>query len=172
MGRFRAIFVVTSLSLLASCGSLSDLLRPAPEGGMDTSEAYLRGGPNTQIEMGADEETMLERYSALQRARTELDDLLKEEKAFNEQLSTRMAQTEEELDEERRMRVAAEQEMERLSQRARDLEAKVLSMSIDRAKLEQELLLLRISSLQRELDDMNAATAAADAVSPGPLGGR
>ena len=57
-----------------------------------------------------------------------------------------------------------------LAQQMRDLQAKVLSMNVERARLEQDLLLLRISSVQRQLAELEGTTS--EATNPAPGYGR
>lgn len=157
--------------LLPGCKSISDLwTAPGRESPADPSTAYLRGGPNTTVELGSDEETMLESFHGLTKVNVQLDAKIKELESYGEAQTTKLNRTQQDLDQERRMRVSSEAETERLAQQMRDLQAKVLSMNVERARLEQDLLLLRITSVKRQLAELERTTA--EATSPAPGYGR
>jgi chromosome segregation ATPase len=138
------------------------LSSPAKEGPIDPSANYLRGGPNTEVELGADEQAMLESYSGLTKLKTQLETKIQELESHAEIQATRLTRTEESRDQEQHLRLGAEKEVERLAKQVGDLQAKVLSMSVERARMEQELLRMRIQSLNTQLAELQSqATEAA-----------
>jgi len=167
----KLMLILPLIVLLSSCGTITDLLSsPGKEKVSDPSEAYLRGGPNTEVELGSDEETMLESFHGLTKVKIQLDSRIKELESEVEAQTTTLNRTHLELNQERRLRVSSEAEANRLAQQTRDLQAKVLSMNVERARLEQDLLLLRISSVQRQLAELEGDPA--EAASPAPGYGR
>ncbi len=162
-------FAILSLAvLLSGCSTITDLLSsPGKEKAADPSAAYLRGGPNTEVELGSDEETMLESFHGLTKVKIQLDARIKELESYSESQTAKLNRTQQDLDRERRLRVGSEAESDRLAQQMRDLQAKVLSMNVERARLEQDLLLLRISSVQRQLAELEGTTAEATSPTPG-----
>ncbi len=70
------------------------------------------------------------------------------------------------LQKEKALRAQAEAETEQLRQRRRDLEARILSLSIEKAKLEQQNLLAKIDALQQTLDQ-SPTEAVEAAAAPG-----
>lgn len=163
--------ILSMAVLLSGCSAITDLLSsPGREDATDPSAHYLGGGPNTEVELGADEETMLESFHGLTRVKIQLDAQIKELEAYGESQTAKLNRTQQDLDRERRLRVSSEAESERLAQQMRDLQAKVLSMNVERARLEQDLLLLRISSVQRQLAELEGN--AAEAAGPAPGYGR
>jgi len=138
------------------------LSSPSKEQQSDPSANYLRGGPNTEVELGADEQAMLESYSGLTKLKTQLETKIKELESHAETQRSRLTRTEEERDQERHMRLGAEQEGARLASQVSDLQAKVLSMNVERARLDQEILTMRIRSVTMQLAELEAqATEAA-----------
>ena len=90
-------------------------------------------------------------------------------------LPVRVATLERELAEERARRTACDGEVARLQTRVHDLEARVLSLTLERAALEQEALRLRIEALRAELARLGVRAAEPGAREPAsgpPSGGR
>ena len=163
--------ILSMAALLSGCSMITDLLSsPGREKATDPSSTYLRGGPNTEIEMGSDEETMLESFHGLTKVKIQLDARIKELESYGEAQTAKLNRTQQDLDQERRLRISSEAESNRLAQQMRDLQAKVLSMNVERARLEQDLLLQRISSVRRQLAELEAN--AAEATNPTPGYGR
>lgn len=159
--KFFAILLCTLT--LSGCGMVADFLSsPSKEEPVDPAAKYLRGGPNTEVELGADEQAMLESYSGLTKLKTQLETRIQELEAHAEIQTSRLTRAEEARDQEQHLRLGAEKEVERLAKQVGDLQAKVLSMSVERARMEQELLRMRIQSLNTQLAELQSqATEAA-----------
>ncbi|MCA8943091.1 MAG: hypothetical protein KDB80_11065 [Planctomycetes bacterium] len=156
----RNLIGLTAIMLLCSCSWIEGLVRsPGEESPATTEQSYLQAGPNTDIELGQDERTLLEDYKKLNDTKIQLETKLGELTAENEQLRAQLGRTEKERDQFRNHFSVAEQDGERLTQRARDLEAKVLSLNIEKTVLEQELLRMRISSLRQQYESLVSAPA-------------
>ena len=158
------LFVTSVLILtLGGCTWLDDMMRrPSEEHPSTTENSYLQAGPNTDIELGQDERTLLEDYKKLNDTKISLETKLAEYEAENEQLRADLSRTEQERDKARNHLTVSEQDTTRLNQRARDLEAKVLSLNIEKTVLEQELLRLRITSLRQQYEQIMTAPAMPD----------
>lgn len=154
--------------LLASCSLFGG--SPEPEPPVALEDSYLQGGPNTEVELGSGERTLLEDYRRLDQTRLELETRVGELRAENKELRDLLAETEGERDHERQVRVGSEQEFERIASKARGYQAKLLSMSIHKSRLEQEVLRLRISMLERQLDSITVSPE--ETASPAPLGSK
>lgn len=150
---------------LTSCGMFDNIgTRTKEEAPVAAEQSYLQGGPNTEIELGQDERTLLEDYKKLNDTKIQLETQLGEVRTENEQLKSHLRRAEEERDQFRNHLAGSNQEGERISQRARDLEAKVLSLNIEKTLLEQELLRFRISSLRQQYDELVALPSTTDGV--------
>jgi hypothetical protein len=93
---------------------------------------------------------------------------LEEVLAENRNLKANLSGESDSLQRERTLRVQAEAEVQSLQQRQRELEAQILGLGIEKARLEQEQILGKIADLQRSLEEMTPATTDAAA----PPGGR
>jgi hypothetical protein len=87
--------------------------------------------------------------------------------AENQNLKNNLQNEGSSLAQEKALRVQAEAETELLRQRRRDLEARILSLSIEKAKLEQLNLLAKIDNLRRSLEPATTGTTEAAAPPPG-----
>jgi hypothetical protein len=153
--------LASCFALLASCSAMHDqMTQPAEEPPLQPEDSYLqRGGVSNQLDLGPDQRLLLDEFTALKAAKINLETRMSEIEAANESLRASLRQTEEERDKERRLRAGAEAEVERLSATLHEREAKLLNLSIEKAKLNQDNLLLRIASLQRQLDEIEASAA-------------
>ncbi len=164
----KLIAILLVSTLLSSCGMVAEFFSsPAKERPVDAAANYLRGGPNTEVELGADEQAMLESYSSLTKLRTQLETKIQELESHSGIQATRLARAEEARDQEQHLRLGAEQEVARLAKQVGDLQAKVLSMNVERARQEQELLRLRIQSLNSQLAELQSQATEAAAPPPG-----
>ncbi len=153
---------IIALGMFSSCSMFTDVFTTAgEEEHPNETESYLSTGPNTDIELGQDERTLLEDFKQLNDQKVVLETQLSELKSENEQLRSQLHRAETERDQFRNNLAASSADGERVGQRARDLEAKVLSLNIEKTLLEQELLRLRISSLRQQYEDLVAVPTSA-----------
>ena len=146
---------VLGCATLGGCSLFSGgFNRPAAEAPVDTTETYLSvgDGPQSEVELGPGQQTLMEHFIEERGAKVELEQRVKELEASNAQLRSTLAQTEEERNQARTLGAGAEAELERLRGQLRDHESKVLNLTLENARLEQQLLKLRIASLQGQLD--------------------
>ena len=157
---------------LGACSALKEaLMQPSPEPDVAKQESYLSqgaGAARNQIDLGPDQQTLLEGFTKLKRDYFELKSKLEQVEAHNEQLRLRLTTTEKNLSTEMSKRAVAEAEAVRFKNEIRKRDAEFLSLSIKKAKRDHEYYALRVAALKDQLDSLNAAAYEANA----PVGGR
>ena len=156
---------------LGACSALKEaLLRPSPEPDVAKQETYLSqgAGARNQIDLGPDQQTLLEGFTKLKHDYFELKSKLEQVEAHNEQLRVRLTSTEKDLSTEMSKRAVAEAEAVRFKNEIRKRDAEFLSLSIKKAKRDYDYYALRVAALKDQLDSLNAAAHEANA----PMGGR
>ena len=156
-------------ALFAACKSAPLGYEPKPEDPLDGYKGSLReAGANTEVDWGPKQEYLLSGYTTL---RDQHDKLQKEFKALQEEsanLKLRLTGEGDSLARERTVRAQAEAEVVSLQGKRRELEARLLSVGIEKTKLEQAALLAKIADLQRALEPAPTPTD----VPAAPPGGR
>ncbi len=154
----------------SACESSPIGYEPRAEDPLDGYKGTLQqAGANTEVDWGPKQEFLLSGYTTL---RDQHDKLQKEHKKLqddNANLTLRLSGEGESLTRERTLRAQAEAEVTSLQTKRRELEARILSIGIEKAKLEQAALLAKIADLQRQLEP--AQTPAVDTPAA-PHGGR
>jgi hypothetical protein len=146
-------------AVLGACSLFSKAMaRPAAEPPVDSSETYLSigDGPQSEVDLGPGQKTLMEEFVAVQTAKLALEQRVKELEATNEALRATLAQTQEERDKERTHGAGTQAELERLRDTLQQRDSKILDLTLDKARIEQEMLKLRIASLQGQLEQMGA----------------
>ncbi len=145
--------------LFTACKSTPLGYEPKPEDPLDGYKGTLQeAGANTEVDWGPKQEYLLSGYTTL---RDQHDKLQKEFKAMQEEnanLKLRLTGEGDTLARERTLRAQAEAEVVSLQGKRRELEARLLSVGIEKAKLEQAALLAKIADLQRALEPAPAPT--------------
>jgi len=157
-----------TLLLLAGCQSASELIyEPKASDPLDGYEGSLaQAGINTEMDWGPKQNLLLSEFKTLKETHARLEKRLEQVLAENQNLKNNLQSEGSSLAQEKALRAQAEAETELLRQRRRDLEARILSLSIEKAKLEQLNLLAKIDNLRRSLEP--ATTGAAEAAAPPP----
>jgi septal ring factor EnvC (AmiA/AmiB activator) len=168
--RFVPLAAVLAGLLLGGCRSASDLLfEPKATDPLDGYEGSLaQAGISTELDWGPKQSLLLSEFKALKETHVRLEKRLEEVLAENQNLKNQLANEGSSLQQEKALRAQAEAETELLRQRRRELEARILSLSIEKAKLEQLNLLAKIDSLRRSLAPNEPSTAEAAAPPPEP----
>ena len=166
MNGSRAILLATLC--LGACTSPDLIYEPRPDDPLDGYKGNLaEAGVNTEMDWGPKQEYLLSGFKALRDEHALLqkrfDDLLAE----NQNLKVRLNGEGDALAREKAQRVQSEAEAESLRSKRRELEARILSLGIEKAKLEQQALLGKIADLQRSLEAIEPPAEAAP-----PAGGR
>jgi chromosome segregation ATPase len=160
--------VVVVLALVASgCQAFTDrMTTPAPEPPVETKDGHLttHGGVATDLARGPDQQSLYATYVQLQDVARRLETEVSSLKAELAGVRASRDRAEEELDKERRLRTGAEADGERHIRLLREREAKVLALTTERVRSQQEILRLKIAALQQQIDAIDAAEAAAEPI--------
>lgn len=170
MSRARVLMAAgLVLALLGGCQSASELIfEPKASDPLDGYEGSLaQAGINTEMDWGPKQNLLLSEFKTLKETHTRLERRLEQVLAENQNLKNNLQNEGSALAQEKALRAQAEAETELLRQRRRDLEARILSLSIEKAKLEQLNLLAKIDNLRRSLEPATTGTAEAAAPPPG-----
>lgn len=163
--RSAALLLAALLPLLGGCRSASELIfEPEVTDPLDGYAGSLaQAGINTEMDWGPKQNLLLSEFKALNETHVQVERRLQQVLTENQNLQNQLADQGTSLQQEKALRAQAEAETEMLRQRRRELEARILSLSIEKAKLEQLNLLAKIDELRRSLDEgeRNAAEAAA-----------
>jgi chromosome segregation ATPase len=156
------------VSLFASCRAATGLfIDPPAKDPLDGYEGSLaEAGINTEMDWGPKQNLLLSQFQTLKEAHKRLEDRVEKLLAENQNLTSRLSSESGSLQKEKTLRAQAEAETEQLRQRRRDLEARVLGLSIEKAKLEQANLKARIDQLSASMDQNSSAPAEAAATPP------
>ncbi|MDA7494601.1 hypothetical protein N8467_00885 [bacterium] len=159
--KLRNLIVIPLLALM-SCETASNLVfEPEPSDPLDGYEGSLaQAGINTDMDWGPKQSLLLDKYKTLLETHSQLKKDHEESLRINQNLQSQLHSEQAALTQEKSSRAQSEAETERLRQRNRDHEAKILSLSIEKAKLEQTQLRALIADLQ---ETVNAQAAEATA---------
>lgn len=165
-----ASFVLLSLSFaaLAGCRAASGMLfEPAATDPLDGYKGSLaEAGINTEMDWGPKQNFLLTEFKTLKETNKKLEDRVAELAEENRTLTSRIANESGSLQKEKALRAQAEAETEQLRQRRRDLESRILGLSIEKAKLEQANLKHKIDALSTAIEQANTTPADAAATPP------
>ena len=155
--------------LLAGCQSASELIfEPKASDPLDGYQGSLaQAGINTEMDWGPKQNLLLSEFKTLKETHARLEKRLDQVLAENQNLKNNLQNEGSALATEKAQRAQAEAETELLRQRRRELEARILSLSIEKAKLEQLNLLAKIDGLRRSLEPATTNTTEAAAPMPG-----
>ncbi len=164
--RFSHLPVLACL-VFGSCSYAKDLWEePEPEDLMTDTPYLERGGSSIEIDWGEGQPTLLNRLSALQEENSELKQRLASAQANRERLDASLEETRKQIDTERNLRSQADADSDSLRGSRRELEAKILSLSVAMARLEQENLLLHIDRVTENLESLRASPPGGEAAPP------
>jgi hypothetical protein len=158
------------LALLTGCRTATDLVyEPKPDDPLDGYAGSLaQAGINTEMDWGPKQNLLLSEFKTLKEQHTSLERRLDDLLAENQNLKTQLNNEGVSLQKEKALRVQAEAETDLLRQRVREREARILSLSIEKAKLEQQTLLGKIDALRLALEP--PAAGVLDAAAKPPAG--
>tara|TARA_R110002072_G_scaffold174303_5_gene329512 strand:+ start:9647 stop:10147 length:501 start_codon:yes stop_codon:yes gene_type:complete len=164
--KWRYLIAVPLLTF-ASCETATNLvLGPEPADPLDGYEGSLaQAGINTDMDWGPKQSLLLSNYKTLLEQHSQLKKDYEELIATNQNLQSQLGGEQSALSLEKGMRAQAEAETNRLRQTNRNHEAKILSLSIEKAKLEQESLRRQIAALEETIT-ASGSTAEATATPP------
>lgn len=158
-------------SCCAGCGTV-DAILAGEEDPVAAEESYLEtGGPRSEVKLGRDQKLLLEDFVALRAEKARLEKRISELETSVENLRASLEHAERERDEAHRQHAADAAELERLRQLLHDREARILTLALERAKQDQEVLKLKIAGMERLLEDLEGVSASTGAAAP-PRTGR
>ncbi len=133
----------------AGCETANNMLfEPAINDPNDGFEGNLsQAGISTEMDWGEGQASLLSAYKKLNERHRLLEQESEELRAQNQNLQSKLTSVQTELEEEKGLRVQAESQLALKSQDVRRREAKILTLSIEKAKLEQERLQQKINAL-------------------------
>lgn len=165
-----ALLVAAALAAvtLGACRSAANLfVEPSPTDPLDGYKGVLaETGNRTEMDWGPKQELLLDKFTALTESKRQLEKRCSELEATNQNLQSQLGDEGKLLAKEKALRAQAEAETEQLRERRRELEARILSLSIEKAKLEQAALHGKIQQLSASLETLNAT--AVEAAAPPP----
>jgi chromosome segregation ATPase len=168
--RWFAVPIALALCLCACQNAAELLYEPKPEDPLDGYEGSLaQAGINTEMDWGPKQNLLLSEFKTLKEEHARLQKRLDQILAENQNLKAQVKGESDSLQKEKTLRTQAEAETELLRQRRRDLEARILSLSIEKAKLEQQGLYAKIELLKQTLDQAAPDSIEAAATPPGRL---
>lgn len=160
--------IVVPLLAFASCETAGNLiLGPEATDPLDGYEGSLaQAGINTDMDWGPKQSLLLSKYKTLLEQNSQLKKDYEEVLATNQNLQSQLNGEQSALTSEKGLRAQAEAETERLRVTNRNHEAKILSLSIEKAKLEQDALRRQIASLEESITAAQTGVTEATAKPP------
>lgn len=164
MTRNRSLLLLPALALLfTGCQAASDMMfEPEPNDPLDGYEGSLaQAGINTDMDWGPGQNLLLSKYQSAQSEIAQLQKDNEELLATNQNLQAKLTAEQASLGEEKKERAQADADIELLRGRVRERDAKILSLQIEKAKLEQDRLQRQITAINERLraSATNPATA-------------
>jgi len=152
----RFLLPIAALIALTGCKAASNLLfEPAPTDPNDGYEGSLaQAGVNTQMDWGPKQNLLLSEYKTLREEHNTLQKLLETLRAENQNLKTQLDDEKEMHQMEKGQRAQAEASYVLAQQKLSEQEATILSLRIEKAKLEQTALLAQIDLLQVTMEQL------------------
>ena len=158
------LVALTLLTLcLAGC-RLPDVLSTQPSEDDDIdglTDMYATAGTSTQMDYGPGQQSLLDTVIELQAANRELERKVKELHEENSTLNAGLAGEGDLLQRERAQHAQTRAALQSIETERRSLQAQILSLSIEKAKLQQEALLGKIANLDRTLEELTPSAVVA-----------
>jgi chromosome segregation ATPase len=150
---------ILALLLLCGCNATESRKHNAA----DPPDPLARSSTDEEIYWGPKQNRLFTEYKSLQDTYVALGKRADQLQAENQNLRSQLDREGGNLQKERSMRAQAEAETESLRQHGRELEARIVELSIEKTKLEQQILLAKIEALRQLLDEQPAAPQPASA---------
>ena len=157
-------WIAALLCVLASCTVADRILGDPPaDDPMDGYDGYLgEAGTNSELDWGPQQQNLLDQYAVLRKEYQELQAQSSRQQETIEQLGARLETEESAKRKETNRRIQSEAAGTQVRREKRDLEARILTMSIRKAELEKEMLQLRIAQLKQSLQSMTVPLSTAE----------
>lgn len=166
---FQSVCLAALCALLAGCKTTAGLFEePKPTDPNDGYEGILpTAGIDTTMDWGPKQTYLLRDFADLKdnfaKLQRSYDDLTIEK----QNLQTQLANGNSAFEREKAQRLQAEAEVGLLRERRRELEARILGLSLEKAQLEQSTLLAKIEALQATIDANTGTAVEASATGQG-----
>lgn len=165
---FRCLPIVALLALGSCQGAASLLYEPKPNDPLDGYAGSLaQAGINTEMDWGPKQNLLLSEFKTLKEEHTRLEKRLEQIVAENQNLKNQVNNDGKSLQAEKTARMQTEAQLEQKQQKLRENEATILSLRIEKAKLEQQNLLAKIDVLKATMDQSVPTNVEAAATPPG-----
>jgi hypothetical protein len=164
MNKKPSLLLLSALALLfTSCQTASEMMfEPEPSDPLDGYEGSLaQAGINTDMDWGPGQNLLLSKYASAQSEILQLKKDHEELLATNQNLQAKLVAEQTSLGEEKKERAQADADVELLRRRVRERDAKILSLQIDKAKLEQDRLQRQITSINERIRSRSTPPATA-----------
>ncbi|MFO1076187.1 MAG: hypothetical protein U1E73_00510 [Planctomycetota bacterium] len=165
-GRTCRLLSLGAASLaFSACTAAGNLLyEPKPTDPNDGYEGSLaQAGVNTEMDWGPKQNLLLTEYKTLREAHNGLQKRLDAALAESQNLKTRLNEAEDSHKREKAQRVQIEAQLELSRQKVSEQDATILSLRIEKAKVEQQALLAKIDLLKSSIDQMSPTSVEASA---------
>jgi len=164
----RILLPVAALFTFAGCQAAADLLlEPAPTDPYDGFEGtYPELGVSTESDLGPKEKRLLDVHTELLREKLRIEEANRELRAKNQDLQHQLDAMTKNYETERGERAVHESNLQRVRQDLQEREAMILALRIEKAKAEQQALLLEIDLAEASLRTANPRGAEATAMPP------
>jgi hypothetical protein len=148
--------LLTCILCLGACQSSSDRggTAIAPDTAGETQAGpYLDTGPNTSIDLGPGKSSLLETLKKEKEENARLQEDRDKLRKELRDLKIRFSQLESELGQEKNKLSASESGATTAAKKIHTLEARVMDLAIQKARLQEQLLAEQIQNLERELNE-------------------
>lgn len=159
MTKLRSVFMSPALALLCvGCQTTTDMMfEPDPNDPLDGYEGSLsQAGINTDIDLGPKQTYLLSEFQTVKKENAQLKQDNEQLLSQNQNLQAQLAEEQSALAAAQKARAQAEAEAEQYRGRVRERDAKILSLSIANAKLEQESLRQQIATINQSISNAAA----------------
>ncbi|GEM_PF-6397013 len=151
----KEAILLGSLLLLTSCGALQlsfgNENKKGEKAAQEKKETYLEKGPATGVDLGAGSVTMLEALQIEKKKVKSLEIRVQELEEQLKQTHFQLADAEKKNRETSSLLLSTQETRKALAEKLFDREARILNLSLEKVRLEQELLQLKIGIEEQKL---------------------
>ena len=160
MTKLCSTFMLPAFALLfTGCQTATDMMfEPDPNDPLDGYEGSLaQAGINTDMDLGPKQTYLLSEFQTVKRENAQLKQDNEQLLSQLQNLQAKLTDEQNSLEAEQKSRAQAEAEADQYRRRVRERDAKILSLSIANAKLEQDRLRQQIATINQTMSSESAA---------------